>query len=132
MPHIVIDYSANLDTEISPERLVEAIHAAALGQPAFDAAGIRTRLARREVFRVADGNPDNAYIAVTVRIGPGRDAALRRTISEALMKALFASVSDIYAQRGLALSVEVAELDAVATTRRNNLRDRAKTQAPKI
>lgn len=126
MPHIVIEYSANVESDISPERLVDTVHRAALAFPAFDAPGIRTRAARREHFLVAEGDPDDAFIAVTARIGPGRDAATRKAASEAIMAALYDAVSDVYARRGLALSVEVTELDNNGMTRRNNLRERRK------
>ena len=77
MPHVVIEYSANLEAEIEPMRLVRAVHAAAFRSPASTPPGVRTRAARREHFLVADGEPSHAFIAVTVRIGPGapRDAA---------------------------------------------------------
>ena len=86
---------------------------------------LRTRAARREHFLVADGDPSHAFIAVTARIGPGRTLAERKAASEAIMKALHETVASIYESRGLLLSVEVAELDGAAMTRRNSLRERA-------
>lgn len=71
MPHIVIEYSANLEDEVRPMRLVEALHAAALETGVFPLAGLRTRAARREHYLVADGDPENAFVAVSVRIGEG-------------------------------------------------------------
>ena len=72
MPHIVIEYSANLEHEVEPMTLVRAVHAAALAQAIFEAAGVRTRAARREHCLIADGDPSHAFVAVTARIGPGR------------------------------------------------------------
>ena len=125
MPHIVIEYSANLEPDIDPMRLVSAVHRAALSQPIFDAHGARTRAARREHFLIADGDPTHAFIAVTARIGPGRSLPERKQASETIMAALFAEIAAIYQQRGLILSVEVTELDGGAMTRRNGLRERA-------
>jgi 5-carboxymethyl-2-hydroxymuconate isomerase len=123
MPHITIEYSANLEADLAPMVLVEAIHKAALSVPAFEMAGLRTRASRREFFMVADGNPGHAFIAVTARIGPGRDQETRTAASQTLMAALYAAVEPIYQRRGLALSVEVTELDGLGMTRKNNLRD---------
>lgn len=125
MPHVVIEYSANLEAEIEPAKLVRVVHEAVLAQPIFEAPGVRTRAARRDHFLVADGDPRNAFIAVTARIAPGRELAARKAASEAIMAALYAAVEPIYATRGLSLSVEVTELDPTAMTRRNSLRDRA-------
>lgn len=132
MPHVVVEYSANLEADIAPQRLVETVHRAVLAFPAFEAPGVRTRAARREHFLVADGDPENAFIAVTIRIGPGRSAATRKAASEAVMDALHGAVADIYRRRGLALSVEVTELDDAGMTRKNNLRDRAKARIQSV
>lgn len=126
MPHIVVDYSANLEADIAPMRLVEAVHAAALAQPIFESVGVRTRAARREHFMVADGDPRHAFIAVTARIGPGRTVEARKAASEAIMAALYAAVEPIYRARGLVLSVEVTELDAAGMTRKNGLREKGR------
>ncbi len=96
MPHVVIEYSANLESEVEPMALVRAVHAAVLAQPIFEPAGVRTRASRREKFLVADGDPENAFIAVTARIGPGRTPAARKAASEGIMAALYALVEPIY------------------------------------
>ena len=88
MPHVTIEYSANLEAEVEPMTLVNAVHRAVLSQPVFEAVGVRTRAARREHFLVADGDPSHAFIAVTARIGPGRTLAERKAASEAIMTAL--------------------------------------------
>ncbi|MBV9079473.1 MAG: 5-carboxymethyl-2-hydroxymuconate isomerase, partial [Methylobacteriaceae bacterium] len=43
MPHIIVEYSANLDGAISPRRLVNGLHAAALETGVFPLGGLRTR-----------------------------------------------------------------------------------------
>ena len=124
MPHVLIEYSANLEAEVDPMAIVRAVHEAALAQPVFETVGVRTRAARREHFLVADGDPSHAFIAVTARIGPGRTLEARKAAGEAMMAALYGVVEPIYRDRGLLLSVEVAELDGAAMTRRNSLRQR--------
>ena len=125
MPHVVIEYSGNLDADIEPMTLVRAVHAAVLSQPVFEAIGTRTRAAPREHFLVADGDPSHSFIAVTARIGQGRSLELRQAASRAIMAALHEAVRPIYESRGLLLSVEVTEIDSPAMTRRNSLRERA-------
>jgi 5-carboxymethyl-2-hydroxymuconate isomerase len=124
MPHVVVEYSANLEPDLSPRRLVDAIHAAALATGVFPIGGLRTRAARRDVFAVADGDPDNAFVAVVARIGAGRDAETRRRVAAALMAALEAETATAFASRGLGLTVEVQEIDGAASLKTNNLHDR--------
>ena len=78
MPHIVIEHSSNLEDELAPVRLVEALHAAALETGVFPLAGLRTRAERRDVSRIADGDPDHIFIAVSVRRARCRDSPARR------------------------------------------------------
>lgn len=85
MPHITVKYSANLEAQVSPRRLVDAIHRAALETSVFPIGDLRTRAERRDVYAVTDGDPDNAFVAVVARIGEGRDAATRKRVAATLM-----------------------------------------------
>jgi 5-carboxymethyl-2-hydroxymuconate isomerase len=57
MPHIIAEYSANLEDRLDVQALVDALHQAAIDSKVAELVGIRTRAARRRHFRVADGKP---------------------------------------------------------------------------
>ena len=124
MPHIIVEYSTNLEANVSPRRLVDALHRAALDTGVFPLGGLRTRAAPREIYAVADGDPGNAFVAVVARIGAGRDADTRGRVAAALMAALEAETADAFRTRGLGLTVEVQEIDPTASLKRNNLHER--------
>jgi 5-carboxymethyl-2-hydroxymuconate isomerase len=124
MPHVIVEYSANLDDRIGIVDLVRAVHEAVLGTGAFEIGAVRTRAARRDVFRIADGDASHAFIHVDVRIGPGRDAETRKGLAQAIMDMIGAATREVFARSGLALSVEVREIDNSATLRVNNLHER--------
>lgn len=124
MPHIIAEYSANLETQVDPHALVRALHQAALATGVFPIGGLRTRAERRDVFLVADGHPDNAFVAVVVRIGAGRDEDARRRVAADLLAALEQVTREAFRTRGLALSVEVQEIDPAASLKTNNLHER--------
>ena len=71
MPHLIVEYSANLEPALDIATLVEALHEAALETGVFPIGGMRTRAARRDLYRIADGHADNAFIHVQARIGAG-------------------------------------------------------------
>ncbi len=129
MPHITVEYSANLEAQVSPRRLVDAVHHAALATGVFPVGGLRTRAERREVYAVADGDPDNAFVAIVARIGEGRDAATRKRVAAALMAVLEAETAKAFRSRGLGLTVEVQEIDSTASLKTNNLHERIKKGA---
>jgi 5-carboxymethyl-2-hydroxymuconate isomerase len=77
MPHLTVEYSANLRKKIDIQKLVEAVHQAALHTGVFEVAAVRTRAAGREHYVVADGHRDNAFVAIFVRVAPGRSPETR-------------------------------------------------------
>ena len=105
MPHLIVEYSANLERDLDIARLVAAIHAAALETGVFPVGGIRTRAERRDIFQVADGHADNGFIHVQARIGAGRTPEVRQKAAEHIFAVLKAQTAKVFANRPLGLSV---------------------------
>lgn len=123
MPHIVIEYSANLDGVLDMQALVNAMHEAALKTGVFPAGGARTRAARREHYRVGDGRPEAAFIHVSVRVGTGRDEATRRAAGQALFDTLVAETQSVFDSRPLGISFELSEIPDGFKWKKNNIHD---------
>lgn len=124
MPHITIEYSANVAIHHDIDALVRAVHAAALadGLPAADA--LRTRAARRDEFRIADGDLDNAFVAIHARVGPGRNVVTRQRFIEAVLNAAEARLDAEGGPLAIAWSIEITELDPIFRINRNHVRTR--------
>lgn len=120
MPHLIVEYSANVADRADIAALVDTLHAAALdtGIAALDA--LRTRAAPREIYAVADRDPDNGFVAVTARLGAGRSDDDKQRFVAALMDALDGFLGD--RQQTLMLSVEYQEIDPDLRINKNNLR----------
>ena len=129
MPHIIAEYSANLEDRLDIDRLVNDLHQAAIETGIAELVGIRTRAARREHFRVADGNPGNGFVHITARLRRGRTAEARKTLGEKLLAAADRRLAEAYATHGIGLTVEIHEIDPDMTFRRNTLRERAQRVA---
>lgn len=123
MPHIIVDYSANLDARLDVPVLLGALHNAALETGVFPIGGLRTRAARRDACIVADRHPDNAYVHVQVRIGTGRTPDVRQRAAEHIFAALKSATAADMAKHPLGLTLEVVEIDPVGALRHNNLHD---------
>lgn len=130
MPHIIVEYSANLEAVLSPWRLVNALHRAALDTGVFPIGGLRTRAERRDVYVVADGDPENGFVAIVARIGAGRDAETRLSVARRLMDILEAETSEAFRTRGIGLTVEIQEIDPTASLKTNNLHERLAKARP--
>lgn len=123
MPHLIVEYSANLEADLDPHALASTLHQAALATGVFPIGGCRTRLARRDVFCVGDCHPDNRFIHVQARIGGGRPADLRQKAAEQIFAALKEFTARTFAERPLGLTLEVVEIDPVGSLKHNNLHD---------
>lgn len=129
MPHVIVEYSANLESDVSPREIVERIHAAVISTGVFPLGGVRTRAERREVYAIADRDPDNAFVAILIRVGRGRDEETRKRVSQTVLAALSELTAEAFRKRGLSLSVEIQEIDEAGATRKNNLHERVKSRS---
>ncbi len=124
MPHITIEHSGNLSAECDVQALVDAVHVAALTHPLPAVAGLRTRAVSREHYRVADGDPRYAFVAITARIGPGRDAATKDSFLDLLLDTTEDFLNAHAPNLIVALSGEVQEIDHPHRVNRNQIRTR--------
>ena len=123
MPHLIVEYSANLEADLKPRALAEVLHAAALETGVFPIGGCRTRLARRDVYVIGDGHADNRFIHVQARIGAGRSADVRQKAAEHIFSQLKVFTAEIFARAPLGLTLEIVEIDPVGSLKHNNLHE---------
>jgi 5-carboxymethyl-2-hydroxymuconate isomerase len=129
VPHIIVEYSANLEATVPIAALVADVHRAVLATGIFKLGAVRTRAARRDIYVIADGDPQNAFINVVARVASGRPLEKRRGLAEAIMAALDQQTATSARSRGLALSVYVEEIDEDGALRKNNLHARMEQKA---
>jgi len=129
MPHLNIEYSANLEDALDVQALVDRIHETALETGIFPLGGVRTRAEARKHYRIANGDPRAGYIHMMVRIGSGRDIETRRAAGDKIFSALCDFTDELYRSRPLALSFELHEIPPDMAWRKNNLHELLKKEA---
>ena len=128
MPHIIVEYSANIRGRLAPEDLLGRVHEAALRTGVFPIGGTRTRAAERSCYRIADGHPDNAFVHVVMRIAQGRDLETRRRVGEEVFREVCNYLEPILQQSPLGISLEVQEIDPAVSLKRNNLHEHVRAR----
>jgi len=118
MPHITIEYSANLTPELDIAALVDIVHDAAISTGVFPLGGTRTRAVKHSVYAIADKAPDNGFIHICARIGHGRDEDTKKRAGDVIFAALTTVTEQLFAQIPLALSLEIVETN---TWKKNNI-----------
>ena len=122
MPHIIIEYSANLAELTDTDALLAAVHAAALDDGLPAVAGLRTRAVSRDHYRIADGDPSYGFVCLTARIGPGREPEMIQRFLTRLIETVDAMLAPLQPDHPIALSAEVQLIDPALRINRNHIR----------
>jgi len=131
LPHLVIEYSANVEDRIALGELLDKLHACALTTGVFPLGGLRVRAHRADAYRIADKAPDNGFVHVTAMIGHGRPLDVQQRAGELLFAALTAHLASLYEQSPLAISLNIQEFHPVLNFKQNNLHEYVKKRAAK-
>jgi len=123
VPHQIIEYSANLESQVDIQELVDFVHEVATGIEVFPLGGLRTRAARRDHYKIADGHPDNAFLHLTWKLGSGRPEEVRKAAGDLMFDKLCGFLEPVSVESPLAISFEIQEIHPVLTYKKNNLRE---------
>ena len=126
MPHLIVEYSANVEEGIALDQLLDKLHACALETGVFPIGGLRVRAHRTNAYRIADKAPENGFVHVTALIGHGRPLDVQQRAGEMLFETLTEHLAAFFAQTPLALSLNVQEFHPVLNFKRNNLHEYVK------
>jgi 5-carboxymethyl-2-hydroxymuconate isomerase len=130
LPHALIEYSSNLDGQVDFPRFLTALRDTALSTGVFPLGGIRLRAYRADHYVIADGHPDNAFVHIMLRVGHGRDLETRKRACDAIFATACDQLEAVYNRIPLGVSLEMQEVDAVLTCKKNNLHEYVKQRQP--
>ena len=129
MPHLIVEYSANLEHRIALDELLDKLRDSALGTGIFPLGGLRIRAHRTDRYRIADCDPGNAYVHVTALIGHGRPLDVRKNAGEQLFATLTDHLQRFYEQAPLAISFNIQEFHPELNFKKNNLHEHVRKRA---
>ncbi|ACD20164.1 5-carboxymethyl-2-hydroxymuconate Delta-isomerase [Paraburkholderia phytofirmans] len=133
MPHLTLEYSANLAGAESIGQLCQALAQCLEAQREdeqriYPLGGIRVRALRCEQYCIADGRADAAFLHANLKIGAGRSEAAKKATGEALFALIKQHFAAEFERHGLALSLEINEFSEAGTWKHNNLHARLKAE----
>lgn len=123
MPHLTIDYSANLESDIDMSAFCEHLRRAAVEIDAFAMAGVRVRAIPAAHYSIADGNPRHGYIDISIRLRAGRPAEVKKAATNAIFDAARDFLAPVMASRPLALSLEMRDIDPELSPKTGTIRE---------
>lgn len=104
MPHCIIEYSQNLEQEVPPVDLIEAVKEACVESNLFSLDDIKLRSDAYKSF--ITGGQEDAFVHVTLRMLSGRSTEQRKQLSNLVLEKLTR-----FLLKDVSLSVEVCEME---------------------
>ena len=86
MPHLTLEYTDNIDVDVQP--LLARLHEELVATGAINLKGIKSRAIKHTQYRIADGNPDYAFVHVSLLIREGRPIEVQKEATRRVMKVL--------------------------------------------
>lgn len=124
MPHLTMEYSANLEAKADIAALCQTAKTAMMDTGLFELGAVRVRALRCEHYAIADEAADNAFLAVLVRIGAGRTLEEKKHLGETLHSAFSQMLAPLFATPHFALSVDIIENDPALSWKKNAIHAR--------
>ena len=122
MPHLMIDYSVNVEPDVDIGALCDTLRDVAASIDAFPLAGVKVRAVRVDHYSIADGNTEHGFIDISVRIREGRDMETKQNAAQKIFEAANEFVADVMQRRSLALSLELRDIDAALSPKSGSIR----------
>ena len=129
MPHFTMEYSSNLDGSVDFAGLCEAVHATIMQSGLFELGAVRVRAIRSEAYAVADLLPENGFIDMSFRVGKGRSQEEKQRTGEAIFATVTAFLAPLFATPHFALTLEIREIDAELSWKKNAIHPRLRQNA---
>ena len=122
MPHIQIDYSPNLEPRLDVAGLCHALRDAAVATGVLPLAGLRLRATACTHVVIADGNPDHAFLDISLRLRAGRSPEAKALATAQIFAAAEAFCAELLATSSFMLSFELREIDPALSPKTSSIR----------
>jgi 5-carboxymethyl-2-hydroxymuconate isomerase len=128
MPHLTVEYSANLAEQTDMNALCLALHQAMVDCGLFELGAIRVRALQATHYAVADRLPENAFAALYLRIGRGRTAGDVTRAGQMVFDAATTALATLFDRPHFALTLEIIEIDPALSWKKNAIHPRLRAQ----
>jgi 5-carboxymethyl-2-hydroxymuconate isomerase len=118
MPHLTLEYSDNIEVDVQP--LLARLHEEVVATGAINLKGIKSRAIKHTQYRIADGDPDYAFVHVGLLIREGRPIEIQKEATQRVMRVLKETFGHLFEKQKLSLTVDLKEMrDGIALTEHN-------------
>ncbi len=130
MPHIQIDYSPNLESRLDVAGLCRVLRDAAVATGILPLAGIRVRATACTHVVIADGNPDHAFLDISLRLRGGRSEKAKADATAQIFAAAETYCANVLETSSFMLSFEMRDIDPDLSPKTSSIRRYLPGEAP--
>lgn len=123
MPHIIVDYSPNMEERVDIAALCDVLRVAAIETGILPMPGIRVRAFRADHVSIADGDPKHGYVDISLRLRGGRPDDAKAAATAHIFAAAEAFLSEPMKTQSIALSFEMRDIDPDLSPKTGTIRD---------
>lgn len=122
MPHIMLDYSPNLETRLDIPGLCRVLRDATVATGILPLAGVRVRATACTHVVIADGDPQHAFLDISLRLRGGRSLEARERATAQIFAAAEAYCADLLSTSSFLLSFEMRDIDPALSPKTSSIR----------
>ncbi len=123
MPHIIIEFSANIEADVDMSAFCNALRETAISIDAFPMPGVRVRAFKAEHYSIANGDPAHAFIDMSIRLRGGRSFEVRQQALQQVFDSAKEFLEPVMSKRSLALSIEMRDISPELSLKTGTIRD---------
>lgn len=123
MPHISMEYSANMESRTDMAAFCDHIRRVAIETGTFPMPGIRVRAFKADHVSIADGRDTHGFIDISIRLRAGRPDDVKKAATDAIFEGAKAFLEPALAAHSIALSVEMRDIDPEFSPKYGTIRD---------
>jgi len=115
MPHVIVQYTDNLESAVDMPALCRDIAAVLIeqkdeaGGPLFPIAGTRVLAYPAKVYAVADGQGDYGFCYINIRIASGRSEAAKKRSGDAVLAKVQARFAAAFEKQHIGVTIQIDE-----------------------
>lgn len=121
MPHVILQFSKDVCDQRTAEIFFEKAHEFLVKALSTQLSSCKSRALEHSIARVGDGDPENAFIHLTLKVLPGRGPETLEKVSQGLLTLLTEHLKkEGMTHKKIGLSVEIQELSYYHKTSLND------------
>ena len=115
MPHVVVQYTSNLESAVDMPAMCKEIAATLIamrdekGGPLYPVGGTRVLAYPAEVYAVADGKGDYGFCYINIRIAAGRSDAKKKQSGDEVLARVQARFAAAFESRHVGVTLQIDE-----------------------